>query len=364
MEVEKEEKEGSLRDDILAAMSELEKEPTESKTEEVKEEVVSEPVATETKEAKAKTDIPAQEVGKAQKGKAEPSTEAAPVAPNQVNSEIPAPISWKAEKREAFASLPRDVKQYIVDRERESQSLLTQKSQEFAQAIRGHEELLQVIEPEMQKFARARVSPAQAVHYLLKGQEFLETNPQEAIKRLADMHGVDLQSLALNGSTEANPEIQTLRRELDELRGYYSTQQEQAQQQYISSLNNHVEAFRQAKDAEGNQLYPYASDPQFEDAMSYEVRKLRAVNPQMNASELLTKAYENTLWTMPELREAELKKRAGINDARRISDEKAKAAKARNLAVTVNGAPRGTSKLNSSGSLRGDISAAMEALGF
>lgn len=358
MSEEKNEKEGSLRDDIVAAMSELEKEP-EVKEPEAKEEAAS------IKEASSeKTDIPAQEVGKAQKSKSEPSTEAAPAAPDQGNSEIPAPISWKAEKRELFGQLPRDVKQYIVDRERESQSLLTQKSQEFAQAIRGHEELLNVIEPEMEKFAKARISPAQGIHYLLKGQEFLENNPQEAIKRLAEMHGVDLQTLALNGPTEIDPQLQAVRKELDELRGYYTTQQEQAYNQYMSSLNQQVESFRQAKDAQGNQLYPHASDPQFEDAMSYEVRKLRQINPQMNASELLTRAYENTLWTVPELREAELKKRTGISEARRISDEKAKAVKAKNLAVTVNGAPGGAGKLNTDGSLRGDIAAAMEALGF
>lgn len=358
------EKANSVRDDINAAIAELEGQDGANND-------ISENSAKGAKEAAPTTqtapedkDLPAQEVGKAQKEKSEPSEEAAKAAPDHSNSDVPAPISWKAEKREAFAALPLDVKKYIVDREREGQALLTQKSQEYAQAIRGHEELINVLEPEMQRFASARISPAQGVHYLLKGQEFLESNPQEAIRRLAEMHGVDLQELAQNGPAEIDPQLQTLRQELDELRGYYTSQQEQAQHQYIDSLTKHVDSFRQAKDETGNPKFPYASDPQFEEAMSYEIRKLRQMNPQASATELLQSAYDNTLWSMPDLRENELKKRTGMQEAKRISEEKAKAAKAKNLAVSVNGGPGGGGKLSSDGSVRGDILAAMEALGF
>lgn len=278
------------------------------------------------------------------------------------NPEIPAPISWTAEKRQAFATLPKDIQQYVVEREKESQRLISQKSEEYDRTIRHTKEVVSALEPYRQNFARRGISEGQAIQHLLQANDFLERNPEEAIRKLAELNGIDLGELAQQ-SDSVDPQIQHLKRELDELKGVYTQQQQQSEQQYLQQLDSYVQSFEAATDEEGNKRFPFVSDPAFESLMATEVTRLKQVNPHTPLNHLLTTAYENTVWLHPELREQEIKKRSGINEARRISEEKNRAAEARKRAVSVTGSPSGAAKPLSTGSLRGDLEAAFDALG-
>jgi hypothetical protein len=359
-----EESRASVADDIRAAMAELETTQADAApgTAEAPSSNPQGPTAIKTSGKDAtpeaapleKNSNPSE--GKAQQVKAGPSVK----DPNPES--ITAPISWSAEKRQAFTSLPRDVQQYIVERESETQRLISQKSGEYDKTVRSSKEVLDVLEPYRQNFAQRGISDKQAIEYLLRANEFLEKNPQDAIRRLAEMHGLDLAEVAQQTET-IDPQIQTLKRELDELKGHYSQQQTRAQQQYLQQIDTFISSFEKATDAEGNKLYPHVGDPSFEGLMAGEVTRLRNMNPQIPLDTLLKTAYENTIWIHPELREAEIKKRHGIAEARRISEEKTKTAEARKRAVSVTGSPSGAAKPMTTGSVRGDIEAAFEALG-
>lgn len=368
---EGEEHRASVADDIRAAMAQLE---TEAPTAEAAESASDGSQASEGREAAT-----TKQVERAPLDKKQISTESAKRAsatktdnatqegkPSQEQEPlIAAPISWSADKQEAFATLPRDVQKYIVDRESERDRFVQQKAQEYAQATRESEGLLEEIRPYLSQFQRQRMNPAEAIGYLLKANDFLVSNPKEAIRRLAEMHGVNLDEVAQEVPS-VDPEIHRLRQELDELRGVYSGQQEQAEQRYVAQLSSYLNQFTSAADEKGNSKFPHLKDPNFENAMSVEVRKLRALhNDSLPLDQLLTTAYENTVWTIPTLRDAELKKRQGIAEARRISEEKAKAEQARRMASSVSGAPSGAARASSSnGSVRGDIEAAFNALGY
>lgn len=360
---EGEESRASIADDIRAAMAELESDPAQQ---EAAAEAAPTPDAEPSKGGEVGKGGEAAEVHQLKKdltqseGKA-PNGKSGPSATQNLDS-IPAPISWSTEKRQAFQSLPKDVQQYIVEREKDSQRLISQKSEEYDRTIKGTKEVLDVLEPYKQNFAQRGVSEREAIQYLLQANDFLEKNPKEAIRRLAQMNGIDLAEVAQEPET-IDPQIQHLSRELDSLKGFISHQQQTAQQQYISQLGSYLESFENATDESGEKKYPYIAEAGFEDLMATEVTRLRRINPQMNLDHILHTAYENTVWLQPQLREAEIAKRSGIAEARRISEEKAKAAEARKRGISVTGSPSGAAKPLSTGSIRGDLEAAFEALG-
>jgi len=362
LEVEENATEGTatLADDIRAAFDEVEQ----------RQQTESEPKTAPSGDAKASASDNAAASGKTAKipalekelsqteGKA--TTDKSGPLENP-NLDVPAPISWTAEKRQAFTTLPKDVQQYIVEREREAQRLISQKSEEYDKTIRNTKEVVSALEPYRQNFAKRGISEAQAIQHLLQANDFLEKNPEEAIRKLAELNGIDLAEIAQQADT-VDPQIQHLKRELNELKGVYSQQQQQSQEQYYQQLDHFVQSFEAATDAEGNKMFPLVSDPAFEGLMATEVTRLKQVNPQLPLDGLLKTAYENTVWLHPELREQEIKKRTGISEARRIAEEKARAAEARKRAVSVTGSPSGAAKPLSTGSLRGDLEAAYEAL--
>lgn len=357
-----EEHRSSVADDIRAAMAEVEAKANEEPGAGGKVESANpEPKAAEPERQALDKKISSQSEGKAQEAVKGPSAE----KPNL--SSIAAPISWSEEKRQVFATLPKDVQQYIMERETESQRLISQKSDEYAKAVRKYSDFDRALEPYLPDLQQRGVNPVEAIQYLLKANEYLEKNPREAIARLAQMHGVKLSPEEIEEAQQSaaayDPRIDLLRQELDQMRGFYSQFVQTQEQENLKRLNATVEQFERARDADGNPKYPHLENPEFEKVMADEVRKLKASGQDMPLTKLLETAYENAVWLSPALREAEIKKAQGIAEARRISEEKARAAEARKRSSSVFGSPSGASKPASTGSIRGDIEAAFDALG-
>jgi hypothetical protein len=91
---------------------------------------------------------------------------------------------------------------------------------------------------------------------------------------------------------------------------------------------------------------------------------LRAQNPYATPDQLLQSAYDALVWKTPELREAEIQKQMGIQEARRISAEKQKVQQARRLGASISGAPNGTVQVSAGNSLRDDLLRAAEEAGW
>lgn len=310
----------------------------------------------------------------AQKEKEQVSTEKAREAQKttsdsqaQEGTEAPviAPISWSAEEKQVFAKLPRELQEKVVERERQRDGFVQRKSQELSATLRDYSDAVPVIDAEHQRLISRglNLSKGQMLNALIQGQQYMDQNPEAAIRQLAESYGVNLSQLS-ESAPVVDPRTNQLAAQVAQYQSHFAQLQAQQQQQYEQYLVGTVESFKTAKNDKGQPLYPYANDPAFENLMAEEAQILRRRDPNMQPADILKASYENTIWKVPELRDAEIKKQQGIAEARRISAEKEKAAQARKMSVSVSGAPNGTVPMRTSGSLRDDLLAAAESLGW
>ncbi|TXH58976.1 MAG: hypothetical protein E6Q97_00775 [Desulfurellales bacterium] len=340
----------SAADDIRAAISEVESaksvEPTASKEQKAPKSAKKTQLEAAPKISNDQTPGKVTEEG---------APESAPL--------IPAPISWSSDEKELFGKLPPDLQRSIAEREGKRERVFHQKSEELAHLARNYGELAEAVEPFAEYVEQQlKVPMSQAIGYMFKGQQFLDQFPEQAIQRLAQMHGVDLAELAVSPATpgKVSPEIFTLRKELDEVRSVLRQRTQQDEQSVNQRLASEVEAFKARADESGAAKYPYLKDPTFEIEMAHNVRLIRSQQPQAAIGQVLEAAYDRTVWANPDARANELKRQQAIKAAE--AARTAKAAKA--AAISVTGAPGGASRVRSSGSVADDLRETMAELGF
>jgi hypothetical protein len=344
--------ESSVRDDVLSAFDAAEKAATP--------EAEAAPAAEKDQTNEASTELKATAEPQAKETAPPTATDSTAVAP---------PSDWLAEKREAWTKLPRDIQEYLVSRQTETQRLLTKKGQEAARSLAERDAYNEAIAPRAALLQSANMHPVEYVKNLVKAEQIMDANPHDAIRRLAAHYNVDLAELATQSTQQPSPDVLALRNDLNSLRESVTERQNremaEANQRYRASVSNVVEDFKRATDEGGKPLFPHAQDPQFQQAMSAELRLVRAQTPQIAIEDALVKAYETTVWKLPHTRQAELEKQQRIQKARDTSAAKARSDAARSREVSVTGAPGASAvKITSNGTVRDDVRASMESLGF
>ena len=217
------------------------------------------------------------------------------------------PATWPADEKARFAQLPRETQDYLLLREKEREADYTRKTMEAAEARKSADELTRTLDPYKQQMELAGISPAQAIQRLLAAQRFLETNPQDAIKWLAQSFNVDLGSFApKEEEAYTDPALKAMRDEVNQLKAQLNQRQQVEQQQSVSEVQKQINEFQGAKNEDGSLKYPH-----FE--------KLRTVmGPLVAQGKTMVEAYNETQYILPEVRE-------------RLQSENAKAAQSEAL---------------------------------
>lgn len=263
----------SLRESLAAALKEYSDTPeepvaTEATTESVATETVAEPPAVQAQEA---------------------------------------PQHWPSEKREMFSKLPPEAQTFILDRHKEMESDYTRKTTELAEQRKPLEEFSRLFEPYKQQLELAGRTPAQVTQQLLAAQSFLERNPIEGLKWLAQSYKVDLSALLPPKEDEyTDPTVLALKQELNQLKSQLQQREQAVQSQNAAEVQRVITEFQSAKNADGTAKYPH-----FESLKPL-------MGPLVAQGKTLEEAYELTSYTLPEVRE-------------RIASEAAKAAQAEAL---------------------------------
>lgn len=231
--------------------------------------------------------------------------EAAPV--EQAQPAIDAPVSWTAEMKAKFGTLPPDAQSYIAQREREAAQALTR----YGQQVKTFEPIAQVVEQHRSIFERNGVTPEQGLPLLFQAQAMLDQDPVSGIAAIARQYGIDLG--ALQGTQVHSPELVSLRAEIANLK------------QQLTETSSHVRGREEREqDARRQALETQVSDfrkanPDF-DLVEAEVISLipliRGKEPGLSEKEILAKAYDQAAWLNPDLR------------TKRTASEAAKAAEA------------------------------------
>lgn len=230
-----------------------------------------------------------------------------------------APNTWKKEYAERFNELPREVAEYIAQREEEAARGFTQKGQEIAQLRQQFEGFQQTLQPVAEGWVKQGINPETGLKSLVSWFQAIQNDPQTTLLELAKINGVDLKA-ALDDQPYVDPHIAQMQQQheqqLNELKQQlngFTTQQQQAKQH---AALEQIKAFESATDETGNPLHPH-----FETV--YEDMALLMQNGKAND---LDSAYDMAVHMNPNIRQQLAQK--NVQQQAQVKHQQAQKAKA------------------------------------
>lgn len=237
----------------------------------------------------------------------------AETAIEQAKPAIDAPISWSAEQKAKWASLPPDTREYIAQRDKDSHEAISRAGQQ----IKAFEPIGKVIEQFAHVFQKNGLQPHDGIARMLAVNEMLEQNPRAAIAEIAKAYGVNLSGETGQDANPESPRIAELEARLAKAESHLTAQERQRLQAENDALAREIADF--AKDK-----------PHFEN-----VRKLMGGILQAQPNLSLHDAYERATHADPTIRQAILVEETARAEAKRKADE-AERVKAAKKAAGVN----------------------------
>ena len=312
----------SLRDDINAAIEQI-----ESKDKEIEVEVEAEPEAVADKPARERD-----ETGKFKKKsdkaeepeKVEEKIEAEPEQPVPIIAELKPPQSLKGELKAKWKELPIEVQNEFVRLE----STQAKGMAKIAQTAKFGEEVMNEVQPYMAMIQAEGGTPQAAIKSLLNTAYLLRTAPpahkQQLIYQLANQYGVDLSNPP--EQKQVDPNIQHILNELNQIK-----------QQQTGQVTANQQAADQALETE---IQQFASDPK-----NIHFEELKGVMSGLLTSGVasgLQDAYEQACWANPEIRNSILSEQKRQDEFKRKEEEKKLIARKKGAATTLKSDPSGT----------------------
>ena len=250
--------------------------------------------------------------------------EASPVIP---------PTSMLPEEREKFGTLPVEAQKFLADyctrRDGDIHRYLTQKGEEIAKVRKVYSELDEVFKPYVDEFRRANTTIADYMGSLLAWDDYIKDDPVAAISELVENHDIDLQHLfdyMQSGERPVeDPHVSEIQSGLEEKDKRIEALEQRYQQMIVENVSREIEAFSKATGSDGELLHPYLEHVQHQLPMFIE--QIKAQQPQASNAEILEQAYEQAIWTNPDIRKVLLSQ--GNTQAK----QKAKAAKTAAVSV-------------------------------
>lgn len=172
---------------------------------------------------------------------------------------LEAPEHWSGEDKERFAKAPRDIQEWMIERSKASDRVVTEKTEALANEKRQLEPIRSVFSEWKGYFDALGKQPQQAVSELIRADHVLRTGSPEmkakALQMIVRNYGIPVQGN--DAPDDTDPEVAALRQELhglkQQLGQYQSAHQQAADQQTETAISE----FRDAKDTEGKPLHPH-----------------------------------------------------------------------------------------------------------
>jgi hypothetical protein len=225
----------------------------------------------------------------------------------QAKPAIDAPVSWTAEQKAKWATLPPDTQAYIAQRDKESHEAISRAGQQ----IKAFEPIGKVIEQFAHVFQKNGLQPHEGIARMMAVNEMLETDPQSAIREIARVYGVNLSGETEQNAEPASREVAELKAELARVKSHLSAQDRQRETAANETLAREIADF--AKDK-----------PHFET-----VRKVMAGLMQSGAAETMQDAYDKAIYADPTIRQSlQVEAQKAAEEKRKAEEaERVKAAK-------------------------------------
>lgn len=248
------------------------------------------------------------------------------------------PSTWTAEAKSQWSSLPPRIKQEILKREED----IGRGISNYKQRAEIGDRYQQVMQPYQAMINAAGVSTEHAIQSVMNTMYRLQTGtPQQKAQLLlqtAQQYGADLEVLR----AEPDPQqaalqnyLSPLQQEIQQLRQQISSQSHTSEQAQMAEVTSKIEAFRNAADEKGNQLYPYFDNLRVQmgaliEARDAEIQQQISTNGFSNLTPMsLEEAYESAAWSHPETRNILSTKQQTNSEEERKRIAREKAAKAK-----------------------------------
>jgi hypothetical protein len=181
------------------------------------------------------------------------------------------------------------------------------------------------------------IHPAQYVSNLAAADEALRTNPQQAIREIARMYGIDLGSVQAGAQqgyqAPLDPNLAALQQRLEQTERFLNSRLQAEQQEKQTHILSLIERF---KSDPANEHYEAV-----EADMLPMVSHLKATRPELSPDQVLKEAYDRAVHANPETRAKVFAAQQTAQEAARKAEAEKKASEARRVAQT-NVATRGT----------------------
>ncbi len=278
-----------------------------------------------------------------------PSTDATKASePAASNPQDAPPAGWTAEAKAEWSKLSPALKAAVLKREVE----IASGGRQWSEEKRRYEG---VLSPVAQAASRRGISTEEGIQRLVAAQNRLDENPAQAIKWLAQSYGVDLATLAgqppAEGVREQSPDIAALVRQavqpmLAPLQERFYAEDNARQQSTVNLVTDFAAS-------PGREHFPAVQ----EEIMAM-IPQIKTMNPAWSPDKVLQEAYDRAVYANPTTRAAVLAANEAQAEAKRQTEAKARAAKARLAGSSVTGAPSGVAAVVPKDSLRAEIEAA------
>lgn len=229
-----------------------------------------------------------------------------------------APEHWSSDEKEQFRSLSPEAQRILVEKDKQFQK-------GFQERAQSKSDLEAALEPWKQQIAQRGMSEADAIRTLFATQAQIEQDPVNGILMLAQRFGV-LDQIQQNFAPDTDddlddPQIRALRNELRDVKSQLTNFQSMSESERQQHLQTEINNFKNAQDETGALKHPYFDN----------VRHLMA--PLVQQGKSMDEAYNETVWSVPEYREQQLKVR---NERKKEDDELAKARKVKDAKKAAN----------------------------
>lgn len=237
------------------------------------------------------------------------------------------PDRWSADDKAKFAALPREAQEIVLQRERDVERHLTQKSQEAAELKKQYERLDSVIAPYRQALAERGLDEAGYVSRLIDLDRQASTDPAGFVRWFAQQYNVDLGGKPPEGGEQSV--VQSLQSEIVQLKQQLGSKVEGLERQFTQKQQSEIRG----------QIDAFKSQPGREHFDS--VRGQMAALMQSGQAQSLEQAYDMAIWANPEVRaqlmaaeQARQAEAAREAEQKRAQQQKLAAEKARKAAGT------------------------------
>ena len=235
------------------------------------------------------TDLPqTDEAGDDEEATFEEETEETPEEEpvfSEAEEDIPEPEQWVAEMRQRWASVPKDVRKYINQREAQMHSYISKIGGQFATMRKTFEDVDKALKPYDAELQKHNVSRGQIVERLLAERGEMMKDPSGFIKRFADMNRISLHDLASDPELNEPPEVRQARWQLRDQQSQIEAQRqsitEQQRQMELGQLTEYINNWGAAK--------PHFAEVR--QAMAQIIPEIQQSYPYLSFEEQLETAY-------------------------------------------------------------------------